>query len=432
IQPLIDNDLGGAWRASAGAPTPGAQNSVYSLSVPPRLRQVRHTPKMPKAGQSATITVKATDPEGVQEVKLFYQVVQPGNYIPAFLAKDTATLLASPTNPLTPNPVYNDPTNWTEVAMVDDGMGEDRYTVTLPAQNNRVLVRYRIEAIDTLGDAVLVPYPDDASLNFAYFTYDGVPDYAVEDQTVQAGGVPYTYPSNVMTSLPVYFLVCDAADFAQCFAYSGADQIPRNNFDARSAYNWTGTFIYEDVVYDNMKYRLRQRNGRYAGSGKRSLRYRFNKGHHAQFRDLEGRKYPRRWRTLNTHKCRGSRGQYNFGLAEISAAIMWNLFKVPSPDAHWMHLRVIKGPDEAPAGPDGQHLGDFFGYYQAMEEYDVRFLEAHDMEKGNLYKLKSTITEGTEIQRYQAAYAVDDGSDYENLIFNRRPASTDAGLAQRV
>ena len=45
IHPAIDNDLGGAWRSSIGDPTPGATNSVFTMSVPPRLRQVDHSPK---------------------------------------------------------------------------------------------------------------------------------------------------------------------------------------------------------------------------------------------------------------------------------------------------------------------------------------------------------------------------------------------------
>ncbi len=293
-------------------------------------------------------------------------------------------------------------------------------------------MRYRIEVEDAGSQSVRVPYADDPNVNFAYFSYDGVPAYTVETRTVQAGGVPYTYPEAAMNSVPVYFLLCDSADFDTCVAFNGSDQIPKNNYDARSAFNWTGTYIYEGVVYDNMRYRLRQRNARYSGSGKRSFRFRFNKGNYIQLHDLDGKPYPTRWRTMNSQKCRGSRGNYNFGLVDISSAILWNVFDVPSPHAHLYHWRVIKGAEEAPTGADGQHYGDFFGYYFAMEDYDVRFLEAHGMEKGNLYKLMSYQTEGSTIRRYQEGQAVSDGSDYENIIFNLRPDKSDAWLDEHV
>ena len=43
--------------------------------------------------------------------------------------------------------------------------------------------------------------------------------------------------------------------------------------------------------------------------------------------------------------------------------------------------------------PDQYH-GDFYGFLLAMEDYDRRFLKSHDLEEGNLYKLKSGLTEG--------------------------------------
>ena len=85
--------------------------------------------------------------------------------------------------PLEENPAYSDPENWTTVGMVDDGTGDDEfagddvYTATLPAQDHRTLVRYRITVEDSLGKADRVPYADDDSLNFAYFVYNEVPDY---------------------------------------------------------------------------------------------------------------------------------------------------------------------------------------------------------------------------------------------------------------
>ena len=66
------------------------------------------------------------------------------------------------------------------------------------------------------------------------------------------------------------------------------EQIPKSNSASRSAFHWHGTFVYDGVVYDHIKYRLRQANDRYSNytklKGKRSMRFRFNRGHLLQAR----------------------------------------------------------------------------------------------------------------------------------------------------
>lgn len=428
VNPALDSDLAGSWRSATIRPTPGAENSAFLTNAPPQMRQVAHTPKQPLTTEAATISVKVTDSDGVQSVSMQYQLVAPGAYVPAYLAHSTATLLASPTLPNLPNPAYAQ--NWQTVAMTDDGTGTNTYKATITAQPSRTLVRYRIIATDTLGANVRIPYPDDPSLNFAYFSYDGVPDFVAGTRSV-TGTVPFTHPKETLTKVPVYHLVTAPADFTQCVAYSGADQIPGNNFDARSAYNWTATFVYNGNVYDNVSYRLRQRNARYSGAGKRSFRFRFNKGNYVQFHDLDGNPYPEKWRTLNSHKG-NALGGTNWGLYEAANNRLWNLTGTPAPATNWFHLRVVDQADEAPGGTNGQNLGDFYGLMLGIEDYDVRFLQSHNLDKGNLYKLKSYKTNGKEVQRYQAKEAVTDASDFGNIIFNLRPAQTDQWLLSHV
>ena len=433
IHPALDNDLGGSWRSATEKPTPGKPNSVLSDTAPPQIRQVRHTPEMPATDEDAVITAKITDPDGVGAVTVEYQIVEPGKYIQAFIAKTTSVLRSRPNDPREPNPEYSDAANWSSMAMVDDGTGGDEmaddgiYTAVLPAQPSRTLVRYRIVAGDSAGTEVRVPYPDDSSLNFAYYSYDGVPDYTTSRDSVHPDGHPHTYPASVMTSLPVYTLITDEDDFDQCIAYSGGDQISRDLFDARSAFNWSGTFVYNGKVYDNIRYRLRQRNDRYGGSGKRSMRFRFNRGNYVQFHDLDGEPYPTKWRTLNTSKMR-ARGGMNFGLHEAMNNRMWNLVGVPAPFTHWIHFRVVKGPHEVVPGTifgpnvNAQHNGDFFGMYLAIEDYDSRFLNAHNLPDGNLYKLISTRRDGNDVKRNQGRFSVDNASDFANILDNLRPA----------
>ena len=80
IHPGMDNDLGGSWRSTY--PTPGAKNSeVFAVNTAPHIRQVKHSPKEPKAGVPVNITAKVTDADGVESVTLQYQIVKPGEYI---------------------------------------------------------------------------------------------------------------------------------------------------------------------------------------------------------------------------------------------------------------------------------------------------------------------------------------------------------------
>ena len=417
-------------------PTPSTRNSVYTINAPPITRQVNHEPKQPGAGIDALITAKITDPDGVKSVVLEYQIVAPGAYIPALLAKSTSQLNANPNAPREANPAYSAPENWTRLPMLDDGnqadevAGDNNFSVNIPGQENRTLVRYRILIEDSMGASVRLPYSDDPALNFAYFVYNGVPDYVAETRSVL--GAPHTYPAKTITSLPVHHIITSSSDFDRAVAYNSGDQISRNNYDARSAYNWNCTFIYDGQVYDNIGYRLRQRNARYSGSGKRSFKFRFNRGSYPHFRDMEGKRYPTPWKYLATHKMRGSRGNYTWGIEQAANHILWNMTGTPAPFTHWMHLRVIRGEEEAPAGQNGQYLGDYYGMLLALEEFDVRFLDAHNLEKGNLYKLISGRTDGVSVRRYLARDGVDDGSDFRNIIFQLQPSKDDAWLNRHV
>ncbi|MFT5522487.1 MAG: VCBS repeat-containing protein [Pirellulaceae bacterium] len=211
LNPNLDNNLSGSWRAgNGGIPTPGELNSVFATNSAPQIRQVEHSPKQPVANQAATLTAKVTDPDGVENVTLHYQLVLPGQYIPAWLPVPIPTLMSDAETSRQPNPDFEDPANWIDLVMVDDGTGADAvagdsiYTAQVPGQDHRTLVRYRITVEDSLGEMLRVPYADDPSLNFAYFTYDGVPDY-VATTSVQGG--PQTYSSGTLNAAPVYHLI---------------------------------------------------------------------------------------------------------------------------------------------------------------------------------------------------------------------------------
>jgi len=381
-------------------PSPGAENTAFASNAPPNIRKVNHVPSQPGFSDPVVITAKVTDPEGVASVNLEYQVVSPGNYIPAYLPHPPPNI---PTNvDRSENPEYED--DWISVSMLDDGTGgdalagDDFFSATLPAQAHRTLVRYRITIEDGLGLAARVPYPDDASLNFAYFVYDGVPAYEGNSADVMAN------------TLPVYHLLTRAEDYSDCIAYNSGDRIQQGT-QGRFFYNWNGTIVYDGEVYDNIRYRLRGANGRYQSTGKRSMRFRLNEGRFLQARDHFGKKFSQKWRTLTLGKCSSNRLTLTHGLNEAVNFYLFNKIGVPGAHAQWLHWRVI---DEADEDPD-RSGGDFHGFYLNTETYDVRFLEEHGLAKGNLYKLINQTGDWEQQQRYQAAFAPSDGADHNTI-----------------
>jgi len=310
----------------------------------------------------------------------------------------------------------------------DPDAGESIYSATLPSFPNRTLVRYRIQASDKNGATVQVPYSDDPSLNFAYFVYNGVPEYTASQRSVHPDGVGHVYPRSVMTSLPVYHLITDPSDHSICLGY-GNTKIPKSNKASRSAFHWHGTFVYEGVVYDHIRYRLRQANDRYGNiNGKRSMRFKFNYGNLFQARDLSGKKFPNKLRTINTGKMFDNKDVGNFGITETMNSLLWNMVDVPAPHTWWFHFRVIKAEEEQP----DQYHGDFQGFQIVFENYDGKFLKTHKMPDGNLYKLKDGVFDGNLIKRHQGTRAVQNDSDFQNIRRNLRPERSASWLHNHV
>lgn len=419
-------------------PTPGAANSVLASNAPPQIRQVLHTPMQPASGEPLVITAKVTDPQGVTQIALSYQVVQAGHYIPAWLPVPLNELESNADTPRQKNSAFHDPANWITLAMTDDGAGSDAqacdevFTAMIPGQSNRTLIRYRITATDAAGKplSVTVPYSDDPSLNFACWVYDGVPPYVA---TTSVLGSPHTYSPDVLQSLPVYTLITRPEDLAQCYAYRSSDQLPGNNADpSRKAFNWEAAFVYDGKVYDHINYRLRGANGRYHLAGKRSMKIRFNRGGELQAKDRFGRPYPEPWRDLLVSKMFDNRtsdyGQGNFGMTESVNSVLWNLVGVPTWDTYWFHLRVVDGEEEAP----NQYHGDFWGLFLAMEDYDGRFMDRQGMPDGNLYKFSAGHFWDLQAQRHQGRDAVSDASDCARLVSQLTWGRSETTLRQLV
>ena len=371
LNPTFDNDLGGSWRASIGAPTPGAPNSVHTLNDLPAIRQVNHSPESPTSRDAVTITAKITDADGITEAWIDYQIVRPGDYIEIG------------------DPRYQ--TEWTRIDMNNAGLDGDAapgdfvFTATLPEplHSHRNLVRYRISAIDGTGASVRAPYADDPQPNFAFFVYDGVPAWTGSARPGVAPSV--TYSGDMLSSIPVYHLITTRSDHEE------SQHIPdaTSGTYGGSNYLWQGTLVYDGRVYDHIRFRARGGVWRYS-MGKNMWKFDFNRGHGFEARDDFGRRYDTRWDKLNfsaliqqgNFQQRGEQGMF-----EAVGFKLHNLADNPAPNTHYVHFRIIEHADEN--GPsNSQFDDDFQGLYLAVEQLDGRFLDEHGLPDGNLYKME--------------------------------------------
>ncbi|MGC6427541.1 MAG: lamin tail domain-containing protein [Akkermansiaceae bacterium] len=388
---------------TSNAPTPGAPNSSFALNAPPQVRQVDHLPKEPASGQEVIITAKISDPNQVASVSLQYQIVEPGDYFCRYLKFNTNG---------TPNldPRYEDPAEWTTVSMVDDGTGNDlvagdsTYSVTLPAslQTNRRLIRYRITTSDLTGSEITVPYRDDPQPNFAYFVYDGTPDWS---GSIRPGDTPVTFPGSLMSSIATYFLLTKNSwvEDSQFGGYRGSE------------YLWPGTMVYDGRVYDHIQYRPRGGVHRFQ-YGKNFWKFDFNRGHRFKARDDYGKRYDTEWDKLNFSSIVqqvnfGHRGEQ--GLFEATGFKLFQLTGVEACHTHYNQFYVI---DDANATGTTQYNSDYYGLYLSIEQLDGQYLDEHNLPDGNLYKIEGHSGDSNN----QGPTQVSDRSDVTTFISGYR------------
>jgi len=329
----------------------------------PKPFRINHSPERPRSQQVVDIEARFTRAELVGQggLSVQYQIVEPGRYIERS------------------DPAYR--RNWNTLPMKRGDDGVWRTQIPAAAQQHRRLIRYRIGN----DHQVVAPGPDDAEPNFAYFVYDGVPDWRAAINP--AGGTPdvrnpITFPSALMSSVQVYHFIARQSSIQQTTWYDPSDiWDPRQ----RHEYKYTGTFVVDGKVYDHVRFRARGGEWRHA-MGKNMWKIDFNRGHRLQARDDFGLPYRTKWEKLNLGACiqQGNyqrRGEH--GLFEAVTYRLFNLAGVPAPRTHYVHLRIVDSPEENPAS---QYKGDFWGLYLATEEIDGNFLEEHGLADGNLYK----------------------------------------------
>ena len=336
--------------------TPGRPNSVFAENAPPQSRQVNHSPGQPRSNEPVTVSAKVTDPDGVNRVTLFYQIVEPGDYIRSSDEEFE--------------------TNWEPLPMTDSDQ-DNIFAAELPAslQVHRRLVRYRIEVEDMFGAAVRVPYADDPSLNFAYFVYDGAPAWT---GSFKPGEEAFTFEREVMNALPIYHLIAQARD------------VRDSQYNSRyndGVYRFTGTFVLGEDVYDHMTYRVRGHGSTY-NTGKNKWKLRFNTGRYFKAHDNYGRRRNESVRTLNFSALASPWNPANRGMAGLDEAVafrLWQLADTPAANTNYLHFRVID--DAVEQAPDDQYDGDNWGLYLTIEQTDKRFLDERGLPDGNTYNM---------------------------------------------
>ena len=382
--------------ASAGeGPSPGFPNTVFAVNSPPQIRKLGHSPKQPAEGDVVTITALVTDPDTVSEATLLYQVVEPGKYIR-----------------LTDSRYESD---WTEVPMNDSGnagdenSADDIWTAQLPGsvQKNRHLIRYKIRIEDGLNKKITVPYSDDPQPNFAYYCYNGVPDWKGALRPGSTSVV--TYSSETLTKVPVYHMIARESDVIGCM-YNDSTGSART-------YRYLASVVYEGEVYDHIRFRIKgQASTRVTGKNK--IKWNFNRSHRFQARDNYGRKYDRKWDkfALQTGTCPWWGSNASTGgmiLNEQASYKFYRLCGVPSCNTTLFHLRIVD--DAVEANPNNQYDGDFWGLYLALEEPDGRFLDDKNLPDGNLYKMN-----GSPNKRNQGPDQVSGTTDVNSFISTKR------------
>ena len=361
----------------------------------PRPYTVRHSPEQPKSAEAVRVTASGTIFDGLSNLTLQYQVVEPGKYI-ALADRAYAA-------------------GWTSLPMSrgTDAAGITAFTADLPAtlQKHRRIIRYRIAS----GDKLVAPQPADSEMNFAYFVYDGVPEWraAVDPESNDpALKKPIIFSPEVMRSVQVYQFIASKPSVENVTWYE-----PGNIYDEKSrhAYKYTGTLVVRGKVYDHVRFRARGGEWRHA-MGKNMWKFDFNRGHHLAAEDDFGRPYDVKWGKLNLGACiqQGSyRTRGEQGVFEAATYRLFSLAGVPAPHTHYVHLRIIDAVEEAPAS---QFEGDFWGLYLATEEIDEHFLQEHQLPVGNVYKwdfgrprpeyiIPGTPTNKQDIYSFAAGYA---------------------------
>ena len=293
-------------------------------------------------------------------------------------------------------------TGWQSMAMVDDGTGGDTfagdgiYAVTLPGnlQTHRRLIRYRIHATDTEGASVTAPYGDDRQPNFAYFVYDGVPDWTgrgtpslppvtYDFDTLGTGPEQYPYQQQV----PVYHLITTREEHEE------SQHIPNASTSSYggSEYRWEGALVYDGEVYDHIRFRARAACGatpwvRTCGNSTSTA------GAASRRATTTGRSYGTDWSKLNFSALiqAGELPPARRAGPCSSGAVSSCTTSSATPRLRRTSSTSASSSTPMRTGqPARSTMTTSRDSTSSVEQMDGQFLEEHGLPDGNLYKMES-------------------------------------------
>lgn len=114
--------------------TPGAKNTAFEDNPGPTFTGLNHTPGVPDITEDVTVSISASDPDGLSAVALFYNVGE---------------------------------TAWNNIAM---NRANGRYTATIPKQDNNKIVQFYVAGIDGKGGSSVYPADGEKSGAFVRFS----------------------------------------------------------------------------------------------------------------------------------------------------------------------------------------------------------------------------------------------------------------------
>ena len=382
---------------TASTASPNAANGAFTNNAPPQVRQVDHKPNQPETNEEVIISARITDPDGVASATLWYQIVEPGAYI---RQTDAA---------------YESPANWISIPMNDDGTdgdaaaGDSTFSAAIPpaVQQHRRLIRYRIYTEDQNGSGVLLPYADDEQPNFAYFVYDGIPDWTAANQPGVSALNTFTRADQ--DGPAAYHLIANSTDVNNSQYVGASDGV-----------HMSGTMVYEGKVYDHIAFENRGEASTYQ-SGKNKWRFHFNRARDFEARDNWGKKYDSPFDELNLDACASPWAPVHRGMAGLDEAISYRMYELAgtySPRTHYVHFRVV---DDSAEAPTDQYAGDLWGLYLSIEHPDGSFLDDRGLPDGNVYKIEGSAGD----KKHQADFQSLDASDWNTFRANSGGGQTD-------
>lgn len=165
-------------RFSAASGTPGQPNAAFRTNLPPIVSSPRFAPPVPD--RPFPVTVQVSDPDGIREVQLAYQV------------------WAIPTAPR-PDAIPAPPEQRLPMQRTGGDARNGTWTAALPPQPAGRLLRFRVVATDNTGAERIQPHPHDARPTWSAWVGSGTHEALIPAVSLLQFGPPESPGSSLRT-----------------------------------------------------------------------------------------------------------------------------------------------------------------------------------------------------------------------------------------